>query len=106
VQTGTAAEGLRLARELDPAAIFLDLGLPDRSGFELLTEIRGNAYLRSIPIIIYTSRELDDGETAKLSALAMRIMKKSDPALIASISSIGDALTRVARHMDSSEHDS
>jgi signal transduction histidine kinase len=106
VQAGTAVEGLRLARELDPAAVFLDLGLPDRSGFEVLTEIRSNAYLRTIPIIIYTSRELDDGETATLSALAMRIMNKSDPALIASISSIGDALSRVARHMDSSERDS
>jgi len=38
-EAGTAAEGLRMARELNPGLILIDISLPDRSGIALTREI-------------------------------------------------------------------
>jgi DNA-binding response OmpR family regulator len=38
-----------------PDLILLNLNLPKKNGFEVLTEIRGNELLRSIPVIIFTT---------------------------------------------------
>ena len=43
------------ARAPRPALILLDLNLPDKDGRALLTEIRSDERLRSIPIVIVTS---------------------------------------------------
>ncbi len=40
-----------------PLAILLDLGLPKKSGLEVLREIKGDARLRGIPVIIMTSSD-------------------------------------------------
>ena len=37
---GTAAEGVRLARTSNPDVVILDIGLPDRDGFQVCREIR------------------------------------------------------------------
>lgn len=39
-EAGTAREGLRLARDLKPDLILVDISLPDQSGIELVREIR------------------------------------------------------------------
>jgi len=49
---GTAAEALELARRLLPAAITLDILLPDEHGLQLLTKLRGDAATRGIPVIV------------------------------------------------------
>jgi DNA-binding NarL/FixJ family response regulator len=55
----TAAEGLRLAAELRPGAILLDLGLPDRSGLELIPDLRRNAPdSRILVVSMHTDRGL------------------------------------------------
>jgi CheY-like chemotaxis protein len=38
-----------------PALILLDLNLPDMDGRELLTMIKGNEHLKSIPVVIVTT---------------------------------------------------
>jgi CheY-like chemotaxis protein len=38
-----------------PHIVLLDLNLPKKSGIEVLTEIRRDPYLRSIPVIILTN---------------------------------------------------
>jgi DNA-binding response OmpR family regulator len=51
-------EGLRLAFADPPDAIVLDLGLPDRSGFEVLEQIHGRC---TAPVLVLTGRvELED----------------------------------------------
>jgi signal transduction histidine kinase len=98
VQAETARDGLDQARRLRPAAVFLDLGLPDRSGFELLQELKLDSAVGDVPVIVYTSRELDEREARALSGFALHVVRKSDPALALSIAGIGDALVRaVAR---------
>jgi two-component system, chemotaxis family, response regulator Rcp1 len=43
------------ANALRPDLILLDLNLPKKDGFEVLTEIRQDAQLKDIPVIVMTS---------------------------------------------------
>ena len=47
-------EGLRLARELNPAAITLDITMPDLDGWTVLAAIKGDPALAEIPVILLT----------------------------------------------------
>jgi adenylate cyclase len=47
-------EGLRLARELKPAAITLDITMPDIDGWTVLAAIKGDPTLADIPVILLT----------------------------------------------------
>ncbi len=46
-----------------PDLIMLDLNLPRKSGHELLTEIKNDTNLKSIPVIIFTTS--DDGDDVR-----------------------------------------
>jgi signal transduction histidine kinase/DNA-binding response OmpR family regulator len=48
------AEGLRLARTLRPAAITLDVMMPDMDGWSVLSSLKGDVTLRDIPVIMLT----------------------------------------------------
>jgi signal transduction histidine kinase/CheY-like chemotaxis protein len=54
------AEGLRLARQLLPAAITLDVMMPDMDGWGVLAALKGDLTLRDIPVIMLTM--VDDRE--------------------------------------------
>jgi len=47
-------EGLRLARELQPGAITLDVMMPDIDGWTVLAAIKGDPELHDIPVILMT----------------------------------------------------
>ena len=49
IEAGTAAEGLRLIAAGSPELAIIDLGLPDRDGLELLSEVRASASRRRPP---------------------------------------------------------
>jgi signal transduction histidine kinase/DNA-binding response OmpR family regulator len=48
------AEGLRLARQLLPAAITLDVMMPDIDGWSVLSALKEDEMLRDIPVIMLT----------------------------------------------------
>jgi CheY-like chemotaxis protein len=50
----TGVEGLNLVRELKPAAIILDIVLPDLDGWTVLAALKGNPELADIPVIVLT----------------------------------------------------
>src|SRR5437667_5984295 len=55
VRTATGGrEGLRLARELHPAAITLDINMPDLDGWTVLAAIKGDPLLANIPVVLVT----------------------------------------------------
>jgi signal transduction histidine kinase/CheY-like chemotaxis protein len=47
-------EGLRLARELHPGAITLDVVMPDLDGWTVLSALKGDPELADIPVILVT----------------------------------------------------
>jgi len=49
-----AAEGLRLARELHPAVITLDVMMPDTDGWTVLSSLKADPALARIPVIMVT----------------------------------------------------
>lgn len=57
--------------------IIIDLGLPDMTGIELLEKIKANDELNKIPIIVYTGKDLDKEETARLNKLANTVVLKT-----------------------------
>jgi CheY-like chemotaxis protein len=74
VETGQAAlEALR-ASHFD--CMVLDLTLPDVSGFDLLDMIGKDTTLRDLPVVIYTAKELNRREVAKLKRYAKTIVIK------------------------------
>jgi signal transduction histidine kinase/DNA-binding response OmpR family regulator len=48
----TGLEALTMARELKPAAITLDILLPEVDGWEVLTRLKANAITRNIPVVV------------------------------------------------------
>ena len=55
VRTATGgAQGLRLARTLRPAAITLDVMMPEMDGWSVLSALKGDVALRDIPVIMLT----------------------------------------------------
>ncbi|HVO17051.1 MAG TPA: response regulator transcription factor [Alphaproteobacteria bacterium] len=70
----TADDGLAAAKTVGYDAIVLDLGLPDRDGFEVLRELRGGADKR--PILILTARDQVDDRVAGLDGGADDYMLK------------------------------
>jgi two-component system, OmpR family, catabolic regulation response regulator CreB len=54
VHAGTGAEGIDIVAARAPGFIILDVGLPDRSGFDVCREIRRQS---EVPILFLTARE-------------------------------------------------
>jgi CheY-like chemotaxis protein len=54
----------------------LDLRLPDMSGFEVLEELRSDASLSDVPVVVFTGRELSAEEDAELHTMARSIVVK------------------------------
>ena len=55
----TAAEGLSIAFDQSPAAILLDLMLPDIDGLEVCRRLKESSATSSIPIIMLTAKDSD-----------------------------------------------
>ncbi len=60
----TAQEGLRMARDLRPVAIVLDLVLPDRDGSSVLAELQETPDVQDIPVIVLSMLNKPDGSEA------------------------------------------
>ena len=64
VTDGDAA--LEAVRRLKPRVLVLDVMLPKRSGFDVLKQIRANAELRAMPVLILTAKgQQQDRRTAE-----------------------------------------
>ena len=82
-----AMQAIAVARETQPDAILLDLGLPGGNGFIVLARLKANTMLSSIPVIILTSDESLESELKGLEAGAAAFLHKpvQHEALIAAV---------------------
>ncbi len=74
VENGQAALDALSSARYD--CMVLDLTLPDIDGFELLDRISKDERMRDVPVVIYTAKELDHKEIAKLKRVAKTIVIK------------------------------
>ena len=75
--------GLQRARQDPPDAILLDLAMPDVSGEEVLEQLRADSVTAGIPVVIVTSKVLDEAERARLSERALAIVDKASDRKVA-----------------------
>ena len=61
IKANNGIDALKLAHEEKPNLILLDIMLPEKDGYDVCREIRGNIDIRNIPIIMLTAKgeELD-----------------------------------------------
>ncbi|MGF1981436.1 MAG: HAMP domain-containing protein [Nostoc sp. CmiSLP01] len=74
VATGAAA--LEAIRTQHFDCLVLDLGLPDMTGFELIEQIKLLPSGKSLPIIVYTGREISKAQETELRRIAETIIIK------------------------------
>jgi len=74
VQSGD--EGLKAMREQPFDCVVLDLRLPDITGFDLLEKFQQEPALASVPVVVFTGKDLSRDEQARLNSMAKSIVLK------------------------------
>jgi hypothetical protein len=64
VQSGS--EAVRICPQVFPDLLVLDVLLPELDGFGVVEELRKHEFLQHLPLAVYSVRELDDAEKARL----------------------------------------
>ena len=77
-QAANGIDGLRMAKEIGPAFIFLDLDMPDISGFDVLDRLKSDPEMRAIPVAVVTSLILNEADRHRLEPQACAILSKSE----------------------------
>ena len=84
----------RTVRELQPLAVLLDLGLPFRSGADLLTELKSDRLMEQVPVIVISGLAEELGEERR--ALATAVFSK--PVDIQGLLDVLNNIRAQARH--------
>ncbi|HVW00470.1 MAG TPA: ATP-binding protein, partial [Planctomycetaceae bacterium] len=95
IEAESGQEGLRLAHLWRPRLVFLDLGMPEMPGDEVLAHLKADSTTRAIPVIIYTSKVLEPEERRRLESVAKAVLSKEATAR-------SDHLTELRRVLEES----
>jgi len=103
VRTATGGrEGLELAHELHPAAITLDINMPDLDGWTVLAALKGDPQLADIPVVLVT---IEDNRSRGYSLGATEYMTKpiDRERLISLLQNISSPIARKVLLVDDDE---
>ena len=89
-----ALQAITIARQTQPDAIILDLGLPGGHGFIVMERLKSITQLNSIPVIILTADESLESEFKGLEGGAAFFLRKpvQEEALINAVKCVVDAV--------------
>jgi CheY-like chemotaxis protein len=76
VAVGSGEEALAMLEDQKFDCLVLDLGLPGMTGWEVIDHLRKHKALRTLPLLIYTARELTKKEELKLGRATKTIVIK------------------------------
>lgn len=83
VQAADGGEGLRMARELRPDVILMDVTLPVLDGWTATSELKQSPETAEIPVIMLTARALDaDRARGRDSGCDSYLTKPCSPSLV------------------------
>ncbi|MFE1744079.1 ATP-binding protein [Coleofasciculus sp. H7-2] len=105
IEATLGGEGIRHARLENPACIFLDLVMPDMSGFEVLKQLKANPASKNIPVIINTSKLLEPEERSVLVESTVAILSKENPSREVAIALVREALLLAGLVLETGEED-
>jgi signal transduction histidine kinase/DNA-binding response OmpR family regulator len=71
-------EAIRIIKSQNLDGVFLDLVMPDLTGFEVLREMKRAPLTNSIPVIVHSSKELSTRETDDLAGMGVLVFPKKD----------------------------
>jgi signal transduction histidine kinase/DNA-binding response OmpR family regulator len=97
LHASSVGEAIRVAAETKPDLLVLDLGLPDGDGVDVVDALRDNGALRSIPLVVYTGREVMPPERERLKLGETAYLSKGRITLEEFETRVLDLLARVAR---------
>ncbi|GEM_PF-1268739 len=95
IEAANGIDGLQLAHQQQPFFIVLDLEMPELDGYETLQRLKADTVTRDIPVIIQTSKILEDADRRRLASMGARIVSKASDAS----GSAGDKLREVLERM-------
>ena len=87
-ESSNGRDGIEQIRRLRPAVVFLDLQMPEMSGFEVVKLLEKDLEINAVPVIIHSSQELTDSERRRLESRTVAILDKN-------VKNRGDALAAV-----------
>lgn len=94
LEASSGKEGLAKARISHPEIIILDLSMPEMTGFEVLSALKGDPETESIAVVVHTSAHLSVADRDRLRASAAIVKKEGlnphgQDLLIAAMSATG-----------------
>lgn len=97
IEAENGKSGLEKAVNYKPDIIFLDLIMPDSTGFEILEKLKADPGTRDIPVVINTSKDMDAIEIARLNRSAAAVLGKKDISKARMASQIRDILLKTVK---------
>jgi CheY-like chemotaxis protein len=94
-EASSGDEAIARIRAERPDLVILDLGLPDMTGFQVLDRLKADVNCRDIPVVIHTSKSLDDSERGLLSGRVAAVLDKSTLARGDTASLLRDCLAKL-----------
>ena len=85
-------EGLSKAREFDPDLIILDMIMPEKNGFEVLTELQEDPGTKNIPVVILSNLGQKDDIKKGLDLGAVDYLVKDNTTLAIIVDKVSEYL--------------
>jgi len=94
IEEDRGEEALYHARYMKPDVIFHELIFPAMTGFEILDRLKSDEATRNIPVIINSSRILDENERGRLLAETAAILAKGNESRDEVIAEVRESLMK------------
>lgn len=92
LEASNGADGLELAKEHHPSAIILDLLMPHTTGYDVLNALQELPDTREIPVIVWTSEDIDASADARLIGRIHSLIRKPTDGQGPALGEIAEAL--------------
>ena len=94
VEADSGEAGLTIARRSPPDVIFLDLVMPDLTGFQVLDRLEVDDRTAGVPVVICSSRVLTAADRRRLADSSAVLLAKDPVSRGAALARLGEALER------------